>query len=286
MADNNSGNRPHASAPETINLELVIKQMGTTHVDVMYFGYNEVKRRGDDAVQLEYLQTEIRALHPRLDVTSSAATDELRKVLRLWRPNLDTTGRFTIQLSGELSLPDAENAEIERLREIEADLQRQLAELKKTLARIKIDNEKAIAGVSNDRNTAERELRAARSQVSALQGQLDTLKAAQAHGGQGGANSGPQDSQLFAEVTRLQLQLDAALRQLKELEHGQAQTPWGAASSHGQPQPSSNTPGPGGVPQPTVGPSAYDDYPPIPKPGKPIDDYPPIAKPGGTPLAD
>lgn len=298
MTDNNRGNRPHASAPETISLELVIQSTVGTQVDVMYFGYNELRRRGDDTVQLDYLQTEIRALHPRLDVTSSAARNELRRVLRDWRPNLDSIGRFTIQLPGELGLSDAaqsrEYAEIERLRdELKVAIEKvhsdkkgemiervkgkareeQLKKLQDDIDRIIRESKETISRVSSDRDAAERALLAARTQASAMQGQLDTLKAEQAHGGQRGANSGPQDSQLYAEVTRLQLQLDAALRQLEALEHGQGQTPpWGATSPHGEPQPGSNTAGPGGASQPPIGSSAYDDYPTIPKPGKPLVD--------------
>lgn len=128
---------PHDKAREDIFIELVIMPTvgDANQVGKMYFGYNEIKRQGDD--DLQYLQNAIQTKHPGLNVSDPGVVVSLRNILRDWHPEFGSQGRYTIQIRGELKLDDSaktgtDSAERQRLQKDLDDAQQKVLDAAET----------------------------------------------------------------------------------------------------------------------------------------------------------
>lgn len=242
----------------SIFLELIITPTigEPNQVAIMYFRYSDVYGHGNatEADRLRYLQTEIQARYSQLTVNSADAAGELRSVLREWAPNLRSPARFTIQIPGELNLPEAtgagqtDDAEWQsRVREAEyarwladeqrrmvlRDQQRKQAEME---GRQRKDQEGAAAEVEQlqrDQDALRAELRAEHIGRQEAEGRLDlqkqqiahleqTLSGAQQSVGQGASEEA---AALLGKLAQAYQTIDELEKQIAGGEPGQAGAP-------------------------------------------------------------
>lgn len=224
----------HDQKPNTeIFLELVIMPtVGEQHqVAVMYFRYSDIRRHVDVSDRVRYLQTEIQARHPELNVTSGGAAAELQRVLREWHPNLGSSARYTIQIPGQLdiiSVTAAEQAPADNLQEqisaaeretwltqeqlrlVQEHQRQQQAEQEARERERGAKYAAELERLQHRLHDAERELSVERIAAQDAEGRLDTLRREFARASH---NAGQADPELLRKLSALEQRYQALLRQ-------------------------------------------------------------------------